>query len=94
MPGSTAFSLHGFLLLVLDAAILAVVVLRPFKRTYDESDQGSGSVVVMRPPLKPSYQRCVAFFLTSIAASAVIVGLKTPNLTDTYHNLVTNCSFP
>ena len=29
------------------------------------------------------------FFLTSIVVSAVIVGLKTPNLTDVYHNLVT-----
>ena len=58
MSGSTAFSTHGFVLLLLDAAILAVVVLRPFNRTYDESDKGSGSVVVMRPPLKPSYRRC------------------------------------
>ncbi len=89
MPASSAFSVHGFLLLVLDAAILAVVVLRPFNRTYDESDKGSGSVVVMRPPLKPSYQRCAVFLVTSIAVSAVIVGLKTPNLTDAYHNLVT-----
>ena len=89
MPGSTAFSIHGFLFLVLDALILAVVVLRPFNRTYDESDKGSGSVVVMRPPLKPSYRRCALFFLTSIVVSAVIVGLKTPNLTDVYHNLVT-----
>jgi cellulose synthase/poly-beta-1,6-N-acetylglucosamine synthase-like glycosyltransferase len=89
VSGSTAFSSHGFLLLLLDAAILAVVVLRPFKRTYDESDKGSGNVVVMRPPLKPSYRRCAVFFLTSIAVSAVIVGLKTPSLADIYHNLVT-----
>ena len=43
----------------------------------------------MRPPLKPSYKRCGVFILTSLAVSVVIVGLKTPNLSDAYHNLVT-----
>lgn len=90
MHTSAAFSFHGFALLLLDAAILAVVVLRPFNRSYDEeSDKGSGSLVVMRPPLKPSYKRCALFMVTSLVVSAVIVGLKTPNLSDIYHNLVT-----
>ncbi len=43
----------------------------------------------MRPPLKPSYKRCGLFILMSLAVSAVIVGIKTPNLGDGYHNLVT-----
>ena len=90
MPTSTAFSVHGFALLVLDAVILAVVFLRPFSRRYDDdSDKGSGNLVVMKPPLKPSYRRCGVFILTSLAVSVVIVGLKTPNLSDAYHNLVT-----
>ncbi len=90
MPTSTAFSVHGFALLVLDAVILAVVFLRPFSRRYDDdSDKGSGNLVVMKPPLKPSYKRCGVFILTSLAVSVVIVGLKTPNLSDAYHNLVT-----
>jgi cellulose synthase/poly-beta-1,6-N-acetylglucosamine synthase-like glycosyltransferase len=90
VPTSTAFSVHGFALLVLDAVILAVVFLRPFSRSYDDdSDKGSGNLVVMKPPLKPSYKRCGVFILTSLAVSVVIVGLKTPNLSDAYHNLVT-----
>ncbi len=91
MPASTAFSIHGFALLVLDAAVLAVVFLRPFTRSYDDdSDKGTGNLVVMKPPLKPSYKRCGAFVLTSFAVSVVIVGMKTPNLSGGYHNLVTD----
>lgn len=90
MPTSTAFSSHGLALLLLDAAILAVVFLRPFTRNYDDdSDQGSGNLVVMRPPLKPSYKRCGLFVLVSLVVSVVIVGLKAPNLGDGYHALVT-----
>ena len=80
----------ALLSLVLDACILAVVFLKPFTRSYDDdSDKGSGNLVVMKPPLKPSYKRCGLFILTSLAVSVVIVGLKTPNLSDAYHNLVT-----
>ena len=87
MPTSTAFSFHGLALLILDAAILAVVFLRPFTRSYDDdSDKGSGNLVVMRPPLKPSYKRCGLFILMSLAVSVVIVGMKAPNLGDGYHS--------
>ena len=90
MIATTAFSSHGFALLLLDAAILAVVILKPFTRSYDDdSDRGSGNLVVMKPPLKPSYRRCGLFIVTSLVVSVVIVGLKTPNLADAYHNLVT-----
>jgi cellulose synthase/poly-beta-1,6-N-acetylglucosamine synthase-like glycosyltransferase len=90
MPSSTAFSLHGFAFLLLDACILCVVFLRPFHRHYDDdSDTGSGNLVVMKPPLKPSYKRCGAFILTSLAVSVVIVGMKSPDLSGAYHNLVT-----
>ena len=53
--------LRGLALLVLDAAILAVVVLKPMSRNYDDSDRGSGSLVLMVPPLRPSYARCTSF---------------------------------
>ena len=90
MPTSTAFSLHGFAFLVLDACILSVVFLRPFSRHYDDdSDKGSGYLVVMTPPLKPSYKRCGLFILTSLVVSVVIVRLNSPNLSGAYHNLVT-----
>lgn len=90
MSTSTAFSMHGFALLVLDACILSVVFLRPFWRRYDEdSDKGSGNLVIMKPPLKPSYKRCGVFVLTSLLVSVVIVGLRSPNLSGAYHNLVT-----
>ncbi len=81
--------MHGLAVLVLDASILALIVLKPLSRNYDDSDRGAGSIVLMRPPLRPSYARCGAFLFISFIVSAFLVGLKSPNLTDAYHSAVT-----
>jgi cellulose synthase/poly-beta-1,6-N-acetylglucosamine synthase-like glycosyltransferase len=78
----------GLLVLLLDATILAVFVLRPFVRNYDESDRGAGNFVAMRPPLKPSYARCTLFIVTSFVVSALIVAIRTPSLDKVYHSTV------
>jgi hypothetical protein len=39
-------------LLLADVAVLAVIVLQPLSRRYDDSDQGSGTVVKL-PPSRP-----------------------------------------
>jgi cellulose synthase/poly-beta-1,6-N-acetylglucosamine synthase-like glycosyltransferase len=78
---------RGLFFLVLDALVLAVIFLRPFTRTYDDSDKGEGNLVVLRPPLKPSYARCGAFLGVTFIVSILLV--RGPDLTGAYHNLVT-----
>ncbi|MBO0727777.1 MAG: glycosyltransferase family 2 protein [Acidimicrobiaceae bacterium] len=81
-------NLRGLGFLLLDAALIAVVVLKPMTRNYDDSDQGSGSLVVMTPPLRPSYLRCGFFLAISFAVSVVLIGLKSPDLKITYNHAV------
>ena len=84
----TTVDMRGLALLLLDAAILAVVVLRPMSRNYDDSDQGSGSLVLMVPPLRPSYSRCASFLAVSFLVSVLLVGLRSPTIVDDYYHLV------
>jgi cellulose synthase/poly-beta-1,6-N-acetylglucosamine synthase-like glycosyltransferase len=84
----TTVDMRGLALLLLDAAILAVVVLRPMSRNYDDSDQGSGSLVLMVPPLRPSYARCASFLAVSFLVSVLLVGLRSPTIVDDYYHLV------
>ena len=80
---------RGLVVLCIDALVLGAIVLKPMNRNYDDSDQGSGSIVLMDPPLRPSYARCAAYLIISFVASSLLVGLKSPNLVDAYHRLVT-----
>jgi cellulose synthase/poly-beta-1,6-N-acetylglucosamine synthase-like glycosyltransferase len=84
----TTVDMRGLGLLLLDAAILAVVVLKPMSRNYDDSDQGSGSLVLMVPPLRPSYARCGSFLAVSFLVSLVLVGFRAPTIVDAYYSLV------
>ena len=84
----TTVDMRGLGLLLLDAAILAVVVLKPMSRNYDDSDQGSGSLVLMVPPLRPSYRRCGSFLAVSFLVSLLLVGLHSPTVVEAYYGLV------
>ena len=84
----TTVDMRGLGLLLLDAAILAVVVLKPMSRNYDDSDQGSGSLVLMVPPLRPSYARCSSFLAVCFLVSVLLVGLHSPTIVDDYYSLV------
>lgn len=88
LAAATTVDPGGLLLLLLDAAILAVVVLKPMTRSYDDSDQGHGSLVLMIPPLRPSYYRCGTFLGISFLVSLVLVGFRSPSLVDAYYGLV------
>lgn len=80
---------RGLAWLIADAIVLIVIVLKPFLRNYDDdSDLGSGSRVIMQPPLKPSYLRCGTFLLVSFAVSIFLVGFRSPSLDGLYHRLV------
>ena len=80
--------LHGLVLLLIDALVLAVIVLKPLGRNFDDSDTGSGNVVCLPAPLRPSYRRCFTFLTISFVTSVLLVGLRSPDLTSTYHSLV------
>jgi glycosyltransferase involved in cell wall biosynthesis len=84
----TTVDMRGLGLLLLDAAVLAVVVLKPMSRNYDDSDQGSGSLVLMVPPLRPSYARCGSFLAVSFLVSLLLVGLRSPTIVEDYYSLV------
>ena len=84
----TTVDLRGLALLLVDAAILAVIVLKPMTRNYDDSDQGSGSLVLMVPPLRPSYPRCGSFLVISFLMSVLLVGFRSPSLVQTYYGVV------
>jgi hypothetical protein len=84
----TTVDMRGLGLLLLDAAILAVVVLKPMSRNYDDSDQGSGSLVLMVPPLRPSYARCGSFLAVSFLVSVLLVGFRAPTIVETYYGVV------
>lgn len=79
---------RGLVFLLFDALVLAVMVLGPMTRSYDRSDAGSGQVVSMTPPLRPSYLRCGSFLGVSFVVSGIIIALRSPNLVQGYHHLV------
>ncbi len=78
----------GLLFLILDALLLGAVVLKPFHRTYDDSDKGDGPLVVLPPPYKPSYKRCGLFIGVSFAVSFFLVGAANPSAEQVYQGLV------
>jgi cellulose synthase/poly-beta-1,6-N-acetylglucosamine synthase-like glycosyltransferase len=80
--------MHGLILLFLDGMILTLIVLHGLSRNYDDSDRGSGNVVDLPPPLRPSYKRCGTFIGVSFLASVALVGLRSPNVAATYRSLV------
>ncbi len=84
----TTVDLRGLALLLVDVAILAFVVLKPMSRSYDDSDQGSGSLVLMIPPLRPSYARCTSFLAVCFLMSLLLVGLRSPTLVEVYYGVV------
>jgi hypothetical protein len=79
---------RGLFLLCLDAFALAFIVLHGLTRNYDDSDRGSGNVVNLDPPLRPSYLRCGLFLGVSFLVSVLLVGLRRPDLSLVYSRLV------
>ena len=43
------YNYDALALLLADAAVLAVIILQPLSRRYDDSDQGRGTVVKLPP---------------------------------------------
>jgi cellulose synthase/poly-beta-1,6-N-acetylglucosamine synthase-like glycosyltransferase len=71
-------------LLLADAGVLAVIVLQPLSRRYDDSDRGSGTVVKLPPFGRQSLPR-VGFFLSVSAAVGTLLVIHHPPFTELYH---------
>ncbi|HJP76932.1 MAG TPA: glycosyltransferase [Pseudonocardiaceae bacterium] len=82
------FQLSGLLLLVLDAAVLAYLILSPLGRRFDDSDQGAGSIVRLPPFRRPSVPRVTCFFLLVTVVNTYVALLKGAPLAKTYRALV------
>lgn len=80
--------LPGLLLLAADLALVGGFVLHALRRRFDGSDTGVGNVVTLRKPHPPSLRRVAVFVLVSVAGSIGLIGLRRPDLSDTYRALI------
>ena len=71
-----------------DLLVLAAVILRPLKRDFDHSDKGAGAFIVLPRPYPASLKRAFSFLAVCAVVSALIIGLRTPDLSTGYRNLV------
>jgi cellulose synthase/poly-beta-1,6-N-acetylglucosamine synthase-like glycosyltransferase len=75
------------LFLTVDLVVLAAIIIRPLKRDFDHSDKGAGAFIVLPRPYPASLKRSFSFLAICAVVSAVIVGLRTPDLSAAYRNL-------
>lgn len=80
--------LSGLVLLVLDLALVGVIVLHALRRRFDDSDRGVGNVCTLAKPHPPSMKRVVLFCLVSIGGSIALIGLRNPDLSQTYRAVI------
>jgi cellulose synthase/poly-beta-1,6-N-acetylglucosamine synthase-like glycosyltransferase len=80
------YDLPALALLLADAAVLAVIIVQPLSRRYDDSDRGHGTVVNL-PAVgrRPSLRRAGFFFAVSAAVSTGLVVDRQPSFTSLYH---------
>ena len=72
-------------LLLADAAVLAVIVLQPLSRRYDDSDRGSGTVVKLPAFGRQSLPRAGFFLAVSVAVGTLLVVGPHPSVNQLYH---------
>lgn len=78
----------GLLMLALDAALVAAIVLHALRRRFDDSDRGVGNVVVLRKPHPPSLTRVAVFVAVCVLGSVGLIGLRSPDLSRTYRAVI------
>ena len=74
----------GLVLLGLNIALIAVLVLHALRRRFDDSDRGVGNVVRLPKPHPPSLRRVGAFVLICLGGSALLNSLRSPDLSTSY----------
>ena len=79
------YNYDALALLLADAVVLAVIVLQPLSRRFDDSDQGRGTVVKLPPFGRQSLPRVGTFLLVAVAVGTLVVIDRHPALTELYH---------
>jgi cellulose synthase/poly-beta-1,6-N-acetylglucosamine synthase-like glycosyltransferase len=72
-------------LLLADAAVLAVIVVQPLSRRYDDSDRGSGTIVDLPAFGRLSLPRAGFFLTVAAAVGTFFVFVRHPAVTVLYH---------
>jgi cellulose synthase/poly-beta-1,6-N-acetylglucosamine synthase-like glycosyltransferase len=75
-------------LLLADTAVLAVIVLQPLSRRYDDSDRGRGTMVNLPAFGRPSWPRAGFFLAVSAAVGTGLVLNRHPPVTQRYHQVM------
>jgi cellulose synthase/poly-beta-1,6-N-acetylglucosamine synthase-like glycosyltransferase len=78
----------GLVLLLLNLALAAVIVLLALRRRYDTSDQGVGNVVRLAKPHPPSLRRVWVFVVVAIGGSIALSSVRSPDLMRLYRAVV------
>lgn len=78
------YNLAALVLLAADAAVLAVIVLQPLSRRYDDSDRGRGTVVKLPPFGRQSLPKVGFFLAVSAAIGTLLVTDHHPAVTQLY----------
>src|SRR5260370_9252814 len=79
------YNYDALALLLADAVVLAVIVLQPLSRRYDDSDRGRGTVVKLPPFGRPSLPRAGLFLVVAAAVGSLVVIDRHPAVTQLYH---------
>lgn len=79
------YNLAALLLVAADAAVLAIIIVQPLSRRFDDSDRGSGAVVKLPAFNRLSLPRAGFFLAVSAAVATVLIFGQHPPLTQLYH---------
>src|SRR6516225_8926683 len=79
------YNYHALALLLADAAVLAVIILQPLSRRYDDSDRGRGTVVKLPPFGRLSLPRVGCFLAVAVAVGTLLVLDRHPSVIQLYH---------
>ena len=79
------YNYDALALLLADAAVLAVIILQPLSRHYDDSDRGRGTVVKLPPFGRQSLPRAGIFLVVAAAVGSLVVIDRHPSVTELYH---------
>jgi hypothetical protein len=79
------YNYDALALLLADGVVLAVIVLQPLSRRFDDSDQGRGTVVKLPPFGRQSLPRVGIFLLVAVAVGTLMVIDRHPAVTGLYH---------
>ncbi|MBB5895921.1 glycosyltransferase [Kutzneria kofuensis] len=74
----------GLVLLALNVALIAVLVVHALRRRFDDSDRGVGNVVRLPKPHPPSLRRVAAFVVICLGGSVVLNSARSPDLSTSY----------